>query len=133
MHHARSDYNIRIQDSENIIPSDEPVFLIRAKDLVGPSAVEAWANLAEKAGASEHIVAAARRQADLMREYQDKNKLEVKVPDMEKSVIAVDISKQERAIIHCTKCHSEYTYSGSSKCPFCSSYDTGEPILVPED
>lgn len=130
MLHARTDYNIRIQDSENIIPSDEPVFLIRGKDIVGPSAVEAWADLAEKVGASEHIVAAARRQAELMREYQEMNKLEVKVPDMKESDVSVEITKQTYAMMRCMVCNFEYTYEGRKICPNCSSYDTGEPILV---
>ena len=29
MKHARKDYNERIQDNANLIPADEPVFLIR--------------------------------------------------------------------------------------------------------
>lgn len=91
MRHARTDYNVRIQDSENIIPADEPVFLIRGTDIVGPITIEAWADFAEKSGASAHIVAAARRQAELMREYQDRNKVSVKVPDMDKTYVAVDI------------------------------------------
>lgn len=33
MLHDRKDYNRRIQDSENIIPEDEPVFLLRAQDV----------------------------------------------------------------------------------------------------
>ncbi len=46
MIHARPDYN-RIQDPDNLIPDDEPVFLLRAKDRTAPAAVDAWANLAE--------------------------------------------------------------------------------------
>ncbi len=32
MFHARVDYNKRIQDSANLIPDKEPVFLLRAQD-----------------------------------------------------------------------------------------------------
>ena len=32
MLHARKDYNKRVQDSENKIGEEEPVFLLRAKD-----------------------------------------------------------------------------------------------------
>ncbi len=32
MLHARKDYNRRVQDNENIIGENEPVFLLRAKD-----------------------------------------------------------------------------------------------------
>lgn len=34
MIHARKDYTERIQDSENKIPKDEPVFLLRAQDVL---------------------------------------------------------------------------------------------------
>lgn len=69
MRHARTDYN-RIQDPAEIIPEDEPVFLIRGKDFAGPDAVRAWADIAELQGAEAHILEAARRQADRMEQYQ---------------------------------------------------------------
>lgn len=65
MLHAREDYN-RIQDPENKIPEDEPVFLIRAQDKVGADAVRAWASFAEAVGASFEIVRIAREHADKM-------------------------------------------------------------------
>lgn len=79
MLHAREDYN-RIQDPANLIPDDEPVFLIRGKDIVGPDAVDAWADLAEKAGADENIVTHARNHARAMRGFQ--NLFGKKIPDM---------------------------------------------------
>jgi hypothetical protein len=79
MIHARDDYN-RIQDPAGKIPDDEPVFLIRGQDRAGPGAVEAWANIAESLGAEPEIVAAARAQAVLMREYQSGSGN--KVPDL---------------------------------------------------
>ena len=79
MIHARKDYN-SIQDSSGHIPEDEPVFLIRAKDKVGPLAVETWAELAMVAGADENIVRHAKEHAQRMREYQLKHGF--KVPDM---------------------------------------------------
>lgn len=69
MKHAREDYN-RIQDPAGLIPADEPVFLIRAKDQVGPDVVERWANFAEHVGASAEIVAKARTHAETMRAWQ---------------------------------------------------------------
>jgi hypothetical protein len=78
MKHARSDYD-RIQDPTNLIAWDEPVFLLRAKDVVAPAAVEAWADAAEKAGADDQIVMAAYQQAEAMRAWAKKN--ESKVPD----------------------------------------------------
>ena len=79
MKHAREDYN-RIQDPAALIAKDEPVFLIRGNDRVAPDVVDTWANLAEKVGANENIVMAARKHADLMRSWQAENGS--KVPDM---------------------------------------------------
>jgi hypothetical protein len=44
MKHAREDYN-RIQDPENLIPADEPVFLLRAQDQTAALVVAYWAAL----------------------------------------------------------------------------------------
>lgn len=53
MIHARQDYN-RIQDPANLIPADEPVFLIRAQDDIAAEVVSIWAALHEmKHGPSE--------------------------------------------------------------------------------
>lgn len=81
MKHARSDYD-PIQDPRGLIPEDEPVFLIRAKDLVGWRAVRSWADLAEAAGAGEGIVHRARTHALAMREWQRKHGCQI--PDMPK-------------------------------------------------
>jgi hypothetical protein len=62
------------------IPMDEPVFLLRAKDIVAPSVVRTWATAAHSAGASDDITAAARRQADEMERWQEKHGFQV--PDM---------------------------------------------------
>lgn len=70
MKHLRSDYNERIQDSANLIPDEEPVFVIRGQDPAAPGAVEAWATLAEYQGASSEIVASARKHAEAMRAWQ---------------------------------------------------------------
>lgn len=65
MKHAREDYN-RIQDPAGLIEADEPVFLIRAKDIVSGDAVRAWANLHLMRGGDPAMAKAAYRQADLM-------------------------------------------------------------------
>lgn len=79
MKHAREDYNC-IQDPDGIIPADEPVFLLRAKDLVAPWAVRRWANRAREVGAGEEIVQAAFAQADEMERWQMEHGS--KVPDL---------------------------------------------------
>lgn len=62
------------------IPQDEPVFLLRAKDMVAPSVVKFWAVNARSAGADETIVMAALEQAIAMRIWQKEHGC--KVPDM---------------------------------------------------
>lgn len=80
MKHARQDYN-RIQDPENLIPENEPVFLLRGKDVAAPAAIEAWIAEAKKYGAKDNILQAAQDQADKMRVYQIE--IERQVPDMD--------------------------------------------------
>lgn len=79
MRHAREDYN-RIQDPENKIPEDEPVFLIRGQDIVGPMVVQVWARLAKNAGATPDIIEAAQRQSQAMQEWQEAHGS--KIPDL---------------------------------------------------
>jgi len=43
MIHAREDYN-RIQDPENKIPKNEPVFLLRGQDKFDPELLLRWAS-----------------------------------------------------------------------------------------
>lgn len=76
MIHARADYD-RIQDPAGLIPEDEPVFLIRAQDMVGASTVYDWAKNAEDAGASPEIVKMAREHAAKMARWRKK-----KLPDV---------------------------------------------------
>ncbi len=68
MTHARKDYN-RIQDPENKIPEDEPVFLIRAQDQVGAAAVRAWAHLHKLNGGSDILYSLAMSHADKMEQW----------------------------------------------------------------
>lgn len=79
MKHARVDYD-RIQDPAGLIGEDEPVFLLRAKDVVAAKAVRAWAALAAVAGADLLMVNASLVQADRMEFWQEINSC--KVPDM---------------------------------------------------
>jgi len=83
MKHARSDYNC-IQDPSGKIPDDEPVFLLRGKDICAPEIIERWAYVAGQAGASKTITDAALYQAQAMREYQQ-GLGECKIPDMPES------------------------------------------------
>lgn len=69
MRHARADYD-RIQDPAGKIPADEPVFLLRGQDRAAPAVLECWATIAADLGASTEIVNRARKQAELMRQWQ---------------------------------------------------------------
>lgn len=80
MKHAREDYD-RLQDPAGLIPPDEPVFLIRGQDVLGPATVDQWAALAQLAGASSEIVAKARAHAEAMRKYQRRTGRR-KLPDL---------------------------------------------------
>lgn len=66
MIHARKDYTRRIQDTDQQIPADEPVFLIRGQDAVGAAAVRAWAHLHRVAGGSDVAYSLAMAHADRM-------------------------------------------------------------------
>lgn len=72
MKHARQDYTERIQDSANLIPADEPVFLIRGQDRVAADAVRSYANLHRLNGGSDQVYEAAMKQADLMEAWETK-------------------------------------------------------------
>ena len=58
MRHAREDYQ-RIQDPSGAIPADEPVFLLRAKDLAAPETLRFWADHALSLGADGSMTALA--------------------------------------------------------------------------
>lgn len=68
MRHGRDEYE-QIQDPAGVIAADEPVFLLRAKDLSAPEVIEAWADLAEEHGAPVRA-AAAREWAQEFRVWQ---------------------------------------------------------------
>ena len=69
MKHARSDYN-RIQDPAGIIPADEPVFLVRARDKVAPNIVREWAKQNYQSGGDLVLSEAARHWAEEMERWQ---------------------------------------------------------------
>ncbi len=65
MKHARTDYN-RIVDTENKIPEDEPVFLLRAQDVSAAATVRHWADLNDAGGGDPVLSELARNQAVAM-------------------------------------------------------------------
>lgn len=79
MKHARSDYD-HIQDPSGKIPADEPVFLLRASDMLAPNVVKHWALQAKVNGCDPEIVAAAENHAQAMIDWQKQHGR--KRPDM---------------------------------------------------
>lgn len=61
--------------------SDEPVFIIRAQDVIGPAAVLEYAKLAELIGATHEHVDAVREVVKNMQYWRRMNPNLVKVPD----------------------------------------------------
>ena len=82
MRFDREDYqraivDLRDSDDPEGIPLDEPVFLLRANDMVAWLAVMYWVDLAKQAGASKEMLARAQNHANLMANWPGK-----KVPDL---------------------------------------------------
>jgi len=80
MIHAREDYQDRIQDSENKIPADEPVFLLRGQDALAPSLLLDWASRMRSLGGDPAMADLVRAQAHRMIIWQNENG--VKIPDL---------------------------------------------------
>ena len=66
MKHARKDYDDRIQDSANLIPEGEPVFLIRGQDALAGDVVRCWSALHEKKYGPSEVSLAVRAHAEKM-------------------------------------------------------------------
>lgn len=60
---------------------DEPLFVLRAQDILAPEMVREWAYRAQKAGVPFAKVDEARRCADLMEDWQITESGNKKVPD----------------------------------------------------
>ena len=80
MLHARSDYN-RIQDPENKIPKDEPVFLLRGQDVLAPVLLLQWAKELRLRGGSSKMAHMVEKHALEMVIWQNTNKC--KLPDLD--------------------------------------------------
>jgi hypothetical protein len=63
------------------VPDDEPVFIIRGKDLSAPWAVRGYASHALDAGATDVFAQGCAKRADEIEKWQSENKSLVKTPD----------------------------------------------------
>jgi hypothetical protein len=78
MIHARSDYD-RIQDPAGLIPEKEPVLLVRGQDRSAAETADFWADTEERKGGDPRLIAAARMQAERIRQWN--RDVKVKAPD----------------------------------------------------
>ena len=82
MLHARKDYNDRIQDADNKIPADEPVFMLRGQDKFAPVLLDIYAALvATVTSNSNPVVVNTKEHAISMREWQ--HAVKCKIADMD--------------------------------------------------
>ena len=85
MKHCRMDYEaiqpwpIERPQTEVNIAVDEPVFLLRARDVNAPDAVRFWAAATERVGGDPVTTERVRRWADEMQQWGEANG--AKVPD----------------------------------------------------
>jgi hypothetical protein len=63
------------------VAPDEPVFILRAQDILAPRVVVRWAHLAEQAGSPQDKVLGALQLAKQIADWQANNGHRVKVPD----------------------------------------------------
>lgn len=90
MKHLREDYNQRIQDNANLIPQDEPVFLLRGKDIFTPGLMLDWAKQLRLAGGDPALARLVEDGAQEMIVWQRANpdkmmkKGRLRLPDMPK-------------------------------------------------
>ena len=79
MKHARKDYD-RIQDPDELIPDNEPVFLLRGQDVLAPELLRQWAVKLLLRGGSGIMAEMVINHAKEMEEWQENHKR--KLPDL---------------------------------------------------
>jgi hypothetical protein len=79
--HARTDYD-RIQDPAELIPTDEPVLLLRGKDPLGWVGATYYRDALVNAGGQPEMIEALNRQIDRMRAWWNEHDDGRIVPDM---------------------------------------------------
>jgi DNA repair exonuclease SbcCD ATPase subunit len=82
MKHARSDYQNRIVDLAGKIPANEPVFLLRAKDLCALPTLHAYLTELVSKGADRDIVANVNAATLMFSKFQRDNSQLMKLPNI---------------------------------------------------
>ena len=88
MKHARPDYDIRVQDSANLIPEDEPVVLLRAQDKLACKAMRYYLELCYNASAID-VARVLEPHVKAMEQWEKK-----KIPDLPKEDSEVEESDE---------------------------------------
>lgn len=96
MIHARNDYN-HIQDSTGKIKEDEPVFLLRAKDMLAPHILILWAEELISRGGDKAMAKMVTDHAVKMINWQEQNGC--KLPDLPKSYNQDLVSVPEQKVV----------------------------------
>lgn len=73
----------RVSTERGTIEHDEPVFVIRGRDLAAPDAIDAYAEAAAKNGAGVDITDVCHERADAIREWQRDHPEVLKIPSTE--------------------------------------------------
>lgn len=76
MIHARQDYQ-RIQDPDNKIPMNEPVFLLRGQDILAPEVIAFWNMLYKRRGGDPNVVKLVEAHIEKIEEYQKINPIKL--------------------------------------------------------
>lgn len=100
MRHLRIDYQNRIVDLAGLIPENEPVFLLRAKDICSVSALHAYLYEVAKVSKREMIKSVS-NSIDEFTQYQRQNINLLKCPDLgEQITVPVSDSPQMLAALN---------------------------------
>ncbi len=110
MLHARKDYD-RIQDPEGLIPEDEPVFLLRAKDILAPGILIHWASELVIRGGDKEMASIVVKHAKKMIDWQEEHGC--KLPDLPRVEIDPNCDHQQAI--------KDYV-ANKSWCPKCGYY-----------
>lgn len=101
MLHARKDYQNRIIDTAELIPENEPVFLLRGKDMFAPGLLLDYAKQLRLAGGDPDMAAMVESHAQAMIEYQRSNREimvrngRIRLPDVPQQYEVVKLESEE--------------------------------------
>jgi len=107
MLHIGGDYQKRIIDKKNLIPKNEPVFLLRGKDKLAPALLLEWAKQIRLLGGDPEVAELVEAQAQNMLDWQRRVlRTHGKLPDMPdeindkiSNIVEIEITEKSNEII----------------------------------